>query len=271
MVSYDLVDRTSQTLEGHSGGVVYYFRVLYQDLDHGVLLLLLTVAAVGLLQLFRNHHPRAREFFSSDLFVTALAALLPVLLFTCAKTKLGWYIFCIYPSAALFAAMAFRSMLEHQPEDFRVGALIIAFAALFSCSVMNVREVVRIPDQSVSALTTLLADGTHYEQAHFYIANQDNNSWNGSGWTQAQVMEAEWLADCAPRSGGISAFAEDPGSYLIASNARTEDFSAYELICRSEAYSLYHHKTRNQLNCNQHICDMQANVVAVASKSRFAV
>ena len=57
MVSYDLVDRTSQTLEGHSGGVVYYFRVLYQDLDHGVLLLLLTVAAVGLLQLFRNHHP----------------------------------------------------------------------------------------------------------------------------------------------------------------------------------------------------------------------
>lgn len=84
-----------------------------------------------------------------------------------------------------------------------------------------------------------------YEQAHFYIANQDNNSWNGSGWTQAQVMEAEWLADCAPRSGGISAFAEDPGSYLIASNARTEDFSAYELICRSEAYSLYHHKTRN--------------------------
>lgn len=165
MVSYDLVDRTSQTLEGHSGGVIYYFRVLYQDLDHGVLLLLLTVAAVGLLQLFRNHHPRAREFFSSDLFVTALAVLLPVLLFTCAKTKLGWYIFCIYPSAALFAAMAFRSMLEHQPEDF----------------------------------------------------------------------------------------------------------SAYELICRSEAYSLYHHKTRNQLNCNQHICDMQANVVAVASKSRFAV
>ena len=245
MVSYDLVDRTSQTLEGHSGGVIYYFRVLYQDLDHGVLLLLLTVAAVGLLQLFRNHHPRAREFFSSDLFVTALAVLLPVLLFTCAKTKLGWYIFCIYPSAALFAAMAFRSMLEHQPEDFRVGALIIAFAALFSCSVMNVREVVRIPDQSVSALTTLLADGTHYEQAHFYIANQDNNSWNGSGWTQAQVMEAEWLADCAPRSGGISAFAEAPGSYLIASNARTEDFSAYELICRSEAYSLYHHKTRN--------------------------
>ena len=93
------------------------------------------------------------------------AGLLPVLLFTCAKTKLGWYIFCIYPSAALFAAMAFRSMLGHQPEDF----------------------------------------------------------------------------------------------------------SAYELICRSEAYSLYHHKTRNQLNCNQHICDMQANVVAVASKSRFAV
>lgn len=240
MVSYDLVDRTSQTLDGHSGGVTYYFWVLYQNLDHGVLLLLLIVASVGLLQLFRNHHPRAREFFSSDLFVTALAALLPVLLFTCAKTKLGWYIFCIYPSAAMFASMAFRFMLEHQPKDFRVAALIIAFAALLSCSAMNVREVIRIPDQSVSALTTLLADGTHYEQAHFYIANPDNYSWNGSGWTQAQVMEAEWLSDCTPRNGGISAFAEDRGSYLIVSNARTEDFSSYELICQSEAYSLYH-------------------------------
>ena len=53
-------------------------------------------------------------------------------------------------------------------------------------------------------------------------------------------MEAEWLSDCTPRNGGISAFAEDRGSYLIVSNARTEDFSSYELICQSEAYSLYH-------------------------------
>lgn len=239
MISYDLVDRTSQTLEGHSGGLVFYFRVLYQNIDHGILLLLIVVAVVGLMQLFRTQHIRIPEFCHSELFVTALSVAIPVVLFTFAKTKLAWYISCIYPALALFSAFAFRWVREHQPKDFQVGALIIAFAALISCSVMNVREVVRIPSQSSTALTALLADGTHYNRARFYIANPDNYAWNGSNWTQAQVMESEWLADCTPQSGGIDAFESDSGSYLIFANSRAEDLSAYELVCQTEAYSLY--------------------------------
>ena len=51
-------------------------------------------------------------------------------------------------------------------------------------------------------------------------------------------MEAEWLTDCVPQFGGIDAFEANSHSYLIVSNSLTENLSSYEVICKTDSYSI---------------------------------
>lgn len=116
MIHVDLLNRTAQVLEGHAGGLFFYIGILfYRSLITG----LLPITLMFLYAFFSIH--KAIEFpdeskVKSDLPVILLWGVVPLILFSIARTKLSWYsIPMLYP-ITLFSGILFALMLQSKPK-----------------------------------------------------------------------------------------------------------------------------------------------------------
>jgi 4-amino-4-deoxy-L-arabinose transferase-like glycosyltransferase len=101
-VGINLTGRLFQALEGHSGGTLVYLDILRQGLSvWGYLWPLAYIWAVW--------KALARSDRRTWLLLTWIT--LPLLLFSMAHTKLGWYISMIYPAIALLLGLALVELL----------------------------------------------------------------------------------------------------------------------------------------------------------------
>ena len=239
MFANDVVRRSSEAIEGHTGNARYYIDQILSN-DHGLVLLVTVLIISGIIQWLRFDVSKINHIFSSDQLIVLFSILIPLAVFTIAKSKLSWYIFCIYPSIILLTAISFHYLLKHNPFDFKVGALIIAFSVLFLCSWKNTKQIARSPSYSTNAIQNLLSSKQDYARANFYIEKTD-----GSDWSQAILLEAEWLSNCTPTYGGANAFIQDNNSYLIIPETKIDNFIEYPIIQKSSGYILlYNHSIK---------------------------
>ena len=147
MITYDLLKRSASSIEGHVGGPGYYLIALTRAFSPWSI-----VAGVGILILFyfaafsryrmnepleqgKRSLPAGRaHFFRPDIFWIWL--LVPLVLFSLAKTKLPWYINPIYPVVAIFLGRLLEGVLgilKNKKEKNVVFRTNIGYRAILLC------------------------------------------------------------------------------------------------------------------------------------------
>jgi len=101
--------RATVPIEFHLESRWFYFVSLYKDLGVGVLL----VAGMGLLFSLKNN------------FLFATWALLPLIIFTLAKTRLSWYILPSYPAVALLVGNALSFFVKDKKSQGLLSILVV--------------------------------------------------------------------------------------------------------------------------------------------------
>lgn len=110
MVTYDLLRRSSSSIEGHFGDWNYYFKILWLFSKYWI------AALIGMAVLYvRKNFLYKISKIKSDYYLLGIIlwVLTPLLLFTLAETKIRWYILPIYPALSiLIGILAARILTE---------------------------------------------------------------------------------------------------------------------------------------------------------------
>ena len=126
MIEFDLLDRSTKTLEGHIGGLFYYVYTLQYNFICWILLLFGGFVAYQLLP--KNSFGKDKKNY---MFLITLWVLIPFLFYTKANTKTTWYILPVYPVFAICIG-AFSNRLLRISARTLVLQVIIIFSIMFS-------------------------------------------------------------------------------------------------------------------------------------------
>lgn len=122
MVFYDLLKRSGEAIEGHTGSVIFYLVVLVQTVWPA----LLAIAVLATRRFTRPVVSRP-EYFLLLLWVTV-----PLLAYSVASSKCPWYIFPVIPALSILAASwVFDTEIQISPAWRRgiVGFLLLSLVA----------------------------------------------------------------------------------------------------------------------------------------------
>jgi 4-amino-4-deoxy-L-arabinose transferase-like glycosyltransferase len=156
-----VVRRVTVPIEFHLQSRWYYFQFLAENLQGGVLYLLILALIVIGYQTYRTRKLQNIHFLIYWLFV-------PLVIFTFAKTRLYWYILPIYPAIALLIAYVFS---QFQRSKLEKRMLLILILGLFGQSLLTVARSVEItrrfaPKEGAVKLAELTQD---YPSQNFSI------------------------------------------------------------------------------------------------------
>ncbi|MCL2625818.1 MAG: glycosyltransferase family 39 protein [Cystobacterineae bacterium] len=108
MVFYDLLNRATETIEGHRGGPFYYLEFVALSYKFWVLV----VAMAGTFWVLRTRAQRKTPsmavplyFDAKTILKLALAATLPLLLYSLSASKLFWYSYPVFPFISILLGL----------------------------------------------------------------------------------------------------------------------------------------------------------------------
>ncbi|MCQ2437609.1 MAG: glycosyltransferase family 39 protein [Clostridia bacterium] len=224
MIAYDLMNRSANAIEGHTGGFGYYLKMLLMDVSS---LLLLLLAGSGCLATFVRHikKPHRPSLWTMALLIWFL---LPFGMFSLVRTKLYWYVFPGIIPLLIAAAVVIGRLFESK--RFRIVAVGAVVCVLAIC-VQNFTYIYQGGGELAGgdvygALACTSREGG-YAGGICYVAEGD--------WRQHEVLLAELRGNLHCRNGGIDAFrtaanGDTPTFLLINAN----DLSAPELLAAHE-------------------------------------
>ena len=123
MISYDIIGRSSVQIEGHVHNIWYYFiRVIPENFNSIFLIIIISSALYFIYTTVKKN----KEY---GLFL--IWALLFLLAFTVAQTKISWYIIPVYPAICIMIAVSLNDLMDH----FKVNEII--FVLLFVSVIFN--------------------------------------------------------------------------------------------------------------------------------------
>jgi 4-amino-4-deoxy-L-arabinose transferase-like glycosyltransferase len=210
MISFDLLARSSNALEGHIGAPSYYL----QTLTYHNFIWLLVLAGSFTLFLFT-----ARPENDSNKRNTALLLVLwvsiPLLLYSAAKTKITWYILPIFPALAISTG-ALCSYIVKNTREFILLHLIIASILVYSLY-KNEKyigtQILSVHQDNVQLTLEKLKDLKGYRNAKIYTECGDSSY--PTCWRQCDFLAAELYGDLRPQDGGLISYLKDDSNALL--------------------------------------------------------
>jgi hypothetical protein len=208
--TYDLISHTTREVEGHVGPTDYYLSYLGQhDLFLSLYFILahfLYFAVVGFKADFKN----------KGLTLLSLSVLIPMGLFSVARSKLGWYLDPIYPSlAVLIGWVSFRIFRDG---NFRTAGKSILLFLLVVALLRSEREIwktINFPDSKPSQ--NLLADLAKTHPAPGLPI------W-GPVWFQADQFMAEVVCQLNPlRYGNLDEVLSQKGYLMLEKDLKNQN------------------------------------------------
>lgn len=210
MILYDLLHRSSTTIEGHIGGISYYYYIFIRYF----LYWLLTICLFVFIFLF-NKNRSLRQWLSSaekeDLIGIILWIFVPFILFTIAKTKIRWYILPIYPALSVFFAILASKILLKGKWWIRVllgGAILFTFAYYESNIYQYVSSLPPNPKQDLIEKTREMPE---IKGSSLYLYQQSRKTT----WLQSDVLTAELSDDLRVKNGGWKGFLQTNKALLL--------------------------------------------------------
>ncbi len=245
MIRYDLLNRTTQVLEGHYGGPAYYWRLLFSLSPlSGWFPVAMGMIYAGFRLCEREELPD-NPTLMRDLPYLLLWLGLPLLLFSLAKTKLAWYLFPLDFPAIMLGGLLLAQILRGAKRQWLWrGTGAITAAAIIVASFTQTWE--QIKSFSSDPLQDLMQSRqeslSHTAGDTAYLVIDPNKTFGGG--TQKYVLMGELCFDWNVRLETLDAFFSDPSAGLLV----TDDFNQptdpgmlkdCRLLVKEGDYSIY--------------------------------
>ncbi len=227
MFEYDLLNRSANAIENHNGTIFYYFLLL------GLIPTMLIAVVCGVIQIVIKIKNKEKL---SPLAVLCLSSFLTTfIMFSIAKTKLGWYVYpCTIPSAIagsfLISKWLKNLSLEKTKKQFRIMAFVFTiFVGVFSLLTLAT-PFVTISEMNTTSQTFIKNLDTKSAEI-VYMQEKENSTWG-----QANLLLFEFNSGKIGLNGGYDEFIKHHGSYLIIDKPTFEtiDKTSIEIVSQDE-------------------------------------
>ncbi len=210
MISFDLLDRSTKTLEGHIGGPDYYLHSLERGYSSWGIVLFISVIAYLFCYAGEEPDKSNRNYIS----LMVLWISIPLMIYNLASTKIDWYILYIYPALAISIGGLSGKLLRGTRRN-EVIQLILCLGILFSLykyeRIIQIKVTNYYPD-NIQQTIRRIEEKKEYIHANIYTQYLNNNT---NHWRQCDVLAAELYADLIPKEGGLETFLKDKSNTLL--------------------------------------------------------
>jgi 4-amino-4-deoxy-L-arabinose transferase-like glycosyltransferase len=205
MFTYDLLQRSSTPIERHLGGKLYYFQVLWKY----SYLWLIVFCGLIIMFLFSG----LKQINSQNIaYILGIAfwLVIPIILFSIAKTKIRWYVLPIYPPISIIiGTLASKVILN--------GKLLCRIGLLFSILIVSIHyewEIINYLNNPTPKLQLNLIQKLHYKDrikgASLFIKHTA-----GSEIPQNIILTAELYGNFHVEDGDTFDFLKKDGALLL--------------------------------------------------------
>lgn len=216
MIFYDLLRRSQEAIEGHVGGLFYYVRRIGSGRAFGVWFIFALIVSILWLPAWQKTASElVRTLSGGMLLKLCAAALLPVILFSLAASKLYWYGYSAYPFLALLLGIFLeRSRVRASRLKSKLPAWGIVVCAIAISLVLEINVLKRIHRASrdrnpVHTAMIDLGRATPPRGATLFRAE--------GAWTQSDVLASRLYGPFNLADGGRAAYdaAKDKGNCFL--------------------------------------------------------
>lgn len=206
MFFYDVLTRSTTSIEGHgkTSNLFLYLSQLRYDLRSWVFLYLPTFALFLFTQWRRKGKERALGIENKELLTRLLiGVVIPILIFSPARSKLDWYYYCACPMFVLFLSALFQHLCRQiTAYSKQWGAtLLVAAMSIFlvsEASILRINAKVAKKYHDPAQVEMLAALSGEPEGMHNFYYNHD--------WSQRHVLFSKLHKNAILHDGGERAY-----------------------------------------------------------------
>ena len=225
MLSYDLLARTSQPLEGHNGSYLYYVKGM---LDYRSVRVLLILLLIGFHVQIKSKTRIPTRYISYLVW-----GIIPLVLFSIAKTKLLRYAYPANIALIILGSISFACFLQMPKQNMLKIILSISLMLVIFYGIADRVEEIRnsINDSPVQTfmMQTMSRDSIYYGKTCYIDTN---------AWEQCDLLQAELSAGLHCSAGGIESFVQsDSDSLLLITDLQATDLtnlSEFTILAQEE-------------------------------------
>lgn len=213
MVKFDILERSTNFIEGHTEKPWFYFKIFVKDK------VLFCSMFTGLLLIYRS---RFKQFVIDKNIVFILWIVVSLLLFTLPKTKLLWYIYPAELGAIILGAICWVYLLDevriNKVDKILKSFLVLTTIVLFYQSMMNVKDIYF--QNATNDVQTCISNIPLYNK-HIYIQHSDTDKH----WKQSELLTAELYKNLRCMDGGYVHFLQDKTALLVYDTQKVKNIS----------------------------------------------
>ncbi|RDY30541.1 ArnT family glycosyltransferase [Lachnotalea glycerini] len=211
MLQKDLLNRTSDAIEGHNHPFAFYYDTIFKgDYIYKAIMIICLIGAVFFNILFQKAY--FKKFIGYLLWF-----FIPFLAFSAVKTKLVWYVYPALIPLTMVAGIYTAKLLQTEQILFKVKwvLLVIVSCVLIKYTHANITEIRNISaDPFQSFIEASVTRDDEYAGANAYVFTYDDKA-PISGWTQDNIFLAEISGDYRCKDGGMDAFLQDQNESVL--------------------------------------------------------
>lgn len=206
MVRYDLLERSKNPLEGHTGSVWFYFESILGS-NRIFMIAIIVIMIAALIVYYKDI--KIKEY---DTIALILWIVVPFALFTYAKTKIAWYILPVYMPMYIIASRALGKIIKDR-NIFLIIKLVIIMIVLVTGAKQVKGNISAVRHPGIDTVQNFIAENIiKYKEAYnsnAYIEIENDQ------WSQSRLLVAEFSADLICQDGGIKEFIEDKEDSIL--------------------------------------------------------
>ncbi|MDD9148421.1 MULTISPECIES: ArnT family glycosyltransferase [unclassified Sporolactobacillus] len=209
MVTYDLLTRSTRTIEGHIGGWLYYagiishFFIYWLAVLYGLILVFLSKRFS--FQSIRKLKPEERAYW-----IGMIAwIIVPLIFFSLVKTKIRWYILPIYPALSIVIAIFSARLLQSGRWMLKIFLLasVLLVSVSYELKINNYLTHIH-PSVQLELIQKLRGvDGIKGDSLFYYNRKKV--------WPQNAVLEGELIRDLHANKGNFNEFLRTDKALLL--------------------------------------------------------
>jgi 4-amino-4-deoxy-L-arabinose transferase-like glycosyltransferase len=208
MIAYDLLQRSSSTIEGHIGGPEYYLLILNRF--YSLWLLILVGFILILIGEFKFKWA-SKVIIRPHILGLCLWILVPLVLFSMAQTKVRWYILPIYPPLSIIIGAIAGKVLNKGQVVTKVFFLLMVTVTFIFYEGALINYLAHPPKDYKQDLLQKLDRNKRFRGMNVYL----EESTAPFSWEQDIVLAAEMYGDLHTQDGGYYTFIKQKSALLL--------------------------------------------------------
>jgi 4-amino-4-deoxy-L-arabinose transferase-like glycosyltransferase len=228
MISYDLLERSSNPIEGHIGNNLFYFRILWKYFAFWLVILL------GLLLLLPYTYTALQTKSDNIRYISGICLwiVIPLLFFTFAKTKVRWYIMPVYPALSIAIGALAGSFLRKGKKT--ASSILLVSILLVSLKYeRTIHKFVNSPNPKLHVSLIQEVERKNWIRGYYLFFHHQRSK---ESWPQNMVLTAELYGELQVEDGGINNFLKREKALLILKKGNRANYfiEKYHLVTVAE-------------------------------------